>query len=121
MGKINFVFEAFYNQLNISKSGREFKLHTGNAGFFLETKGKIGVFVGPTAVFNLSQNRTRIEAYQSSITPVNVDATVGLKWNISERVGANARYTYALFESIEDSKYHPQSVQLSVNYMIKKF
>jgi hypothetical protein len=121
MGKVNFVFEAFYNQVNISKSGTEFKLHTGNAAFFLQSRGKFGVFIGPTAVFNLSKSVTPLEEYQSSIIPVNIDATIGLNLDLSDRVGLNARYTYALFESIEDTKYHPQSVQLSVNYMIKRF
>jgi hypothetical protein len=51
--------------------------------------------------------------------PVNMDATAGLLFRASDRLGFNARYTYALFESIEDTKYHPQSVQLSVNYTIK--
>lgn len=121
MGKVNLIFEAFYNQLNISKSGRDFKLHTGNAAFLLETKGRLAVQVGPTAVFNLKTKVTDIEEYRGSMIPVNIDATIGLLFRASNRVGINARYTYALLESIEESKYHPQSVQLSVNYMIKRF
>jgi hypothetical protein len=121
LGKVNFVFEVFYNQLNISKSGADFKLHTGNAAFLLETKGRFAVQVGPTAVFNLKSKVTEIEAYRGSILPVNIDATAGVLFRASDRLGVNARYTYSIFESIEDTKYHPQSVQLSVNYMIKLF
>jgi hypothetical protein len=110
-GKGKFFFNAgIYNRDDL-----------GNAAFLLETKGRFAVQVGPTAVFNLKSKVTEIEAYRGSILPVNIDATAGVLFRASDRLGVNARYTYSIFESIEDTKYHPQSVQLSVNYMIKLF
>lgn len=117
-GAVNFLFEAFYNRVNL---GKDFNIHSGNLAFLLESKGRIGIQFGPAVSFSLQDSHKQLGEFKESIRPVNIDATAGVIFKVSERVGLNARYNYSLFKSIEDSNFHPQSVQLSVNYMIKKF
>lgn len=125
LGKISVICEAVYVNTSASKDGVKYNLNSLNVPLLLEAgSGKLAFHFGVSPSLVLSSTQTKLsENQRGEVKDFNVDLAAGLRYQISEKIGINARYTVPVlnYSTNETRHYGPMGLHLSLNYTLKTF
>lgn len=119
LGKLSMLVEANYVNTSVGK----LNVNYISIPLMLEAGNKISVQFGISPNLTLSSGKVYINESNKYIKGVNADVLAGVRYQINDKFGINARYSVPLmnYSNNETRYYAPMNVSLSLNYTLKTF
>lgn len=117
MGKISVLVEANYVNTAVGR----LSVNYISIPVMLEVGNKVAFQFGISP--NLALSKVMIAEKGKYIKGINVDAAAGIRYQINDKFGVNARYSVPLmnYSNNYTRYYAPMNVSLSLNYTLKTF